>query len=154
MSPDSKVWIYQSSREFTENERAEIMERGAAFVSGWNAHGTKLKATIEVLYKRFVLFTVDESYAMASGCSIDKSVAFIKDIEKAFNVNLLDRMQVAYKNNNTINTTTLSDFENLLKTGLVNENTIVYNNLVATRSEFETSWETTVKESWHKALLQ
>ena len=153
MSPDSKVWIYQSSREFTENEKAEIMERGAAFVSGWNAHGRMLKAAIEVLHKRFILFTVDESYAMATGCSIDKSVAFIKDIEKAFSINLLDRMQIAYKNNNTINTTSLSDFENLLKTGLVNENTIVYNNLVATQSEFETSWETTVKESWHKALL-
>lgn len=153
-SPDSKIWIYQSSREFTETEAAEIREKGAAFVSGWNAHGSQLKAAVEVFHNRFIVFTVDENYAKASGCSIDSSVAFIKSIESDYGVNLLDRMQVAYKDNDTINSVALSDFESLLKAGVLNENIIVYNNLVATRVEFEASWEAPVKESWHKVLLK
>lgn len=153
LSPDSKVWIYQSNRKFSDSEVTEITNKGVEFISLWNAHGSMLKAAVEVLHKQFIVFVVDENQAKASGCSIDKSVAFIREIQDVFNVVLLDRMQIAYKNENEINTIPFSEFESLLKSGDLTENTIVFNNLVATKAEFDTSWEAPVKESWHKSLL-
>lgn len=153
LAPDSKIWIYQSSRKFSESEVVEITEKGAQFITNWNAHGSMLKAAVEVLYNQFIIFAVDENQAKASGCSIDKSVAFIRDIEGQYNVILLDRMQIAYKNGSGIVTAPFSEFESLLKSGKLTEDTIVFNNLVSTKAEFESSWETPVKESWHRSLL-
>ncbi len=153
LAPDSKIWIYQANRELTDIEVAEITNKGAEFISTWNTHGSMLKAAIEVLHNQFVVFAIDENQAKASGCSIDKSVAFIREIQDNYDVILLDRMQIAYKSENGVNTIPLAEFESLLKSGDLTENTIVYNNLVGTKAEFDASWETPVKESWHKSLL-
>ncbi|HET6244515.1 MAG: ABC transporter ATPase [Bacteroidetes bacterium] len=153
LSPDSKIWIYQSNRKFTDSEVAQITEKGSEFISLWNSHGNMLKAAIEVKHNLFVIFGVDEIQAKASGCSIDKSVAFIKEIEARLKVSLLDRMQIAYKKEDEITSSHLMEFELQLKSGHLNENTIVFNNLVTTKEEFDSSWELPVKDSWHKSLL-
>ena len=153
-SPESKIWIYQCSREFTNDEVTEIAQKGEVFISRWHAHESRLEAAMEIVYNRFIIFAVDEDHAQASGCSIDKSVAFIKETEAFYNVSLLDRMQVAFKNNGIITTSPLSEFEKLLKSGLLNDNTIVFNNLVATKKEFDNNWEVPLKNSWHSRLIE
>ncbi|MBA3898890.1 MAG: ABC transporter ATPase [Bacteroidetes bacterium] len=151
--PASKIWVYQSSREFTGTETEAIILLGDAFVEQWAAHGSKLKAGFNILYNRFVILIADESQAMASGCSIDSSVGLIRKIEGMFNLNLLDRMQVAYKFGGNILTTHLSDFESKLKEGILNADTIVFNILIQTLGELVNNWELPVKESWHQRLL-
>lgn len=150
MPPDSRVWIYQSTRGLSQKEIEEINIKGQDFIEQWTAHGKLLKASFEIFYDRFLIFFVDEKQAIASGCSIDKSVNFVKEIEKKFNLNLFDRMAVAYKKGNEIISCRLNEFEKLLQKGIVNENTIVFNNLVQSKAEFDKSWEVPVKESWHK----
>ena len=39
---ESKVWIYQSNRKFSDDEILEIESDLKSFVEGWNAHGTSL----------------------------------------------------------------------------------------------------------------
>jgi hypothetical protein len=151
--PDSKVWIYQSSREFSSSELNEIEQLGNSFVSEWAAHGAKLKAGFEIRYNRFIIIIADESQAMASGCSIDKSVSLIRHIENTYNLNLLDRMSIAYKSDEQVLTLHLNDFEAQLKSGILSSETIVFNNLVQTLDEFTHQWEIPVKESWHKMLV-
>ena len=77
-SPQSKVWVYQSNREFTASETEEIKKIGLLFTRDWTAHGSQLNASLDILYNRFIVVMVDENDASASGCSIDKSLAFIK----------------------------------------------------------------------------
>lgn len=150
---DSQVWIYQSNREFTNEESTEIKELAEGFIETWSAHGQLLKAAIEIFYNRFIVIFVDEKQATASGCSIDDSVDFIKEIEKKISTSLFDRMTVAYKKENKIFTCRLNEFKKLLVEGTINENTIVFNNLVNTKSGFETNWEIPLKNSWYQQLL-
>ena len=84
-SPQSKVWVYQSNREFNTAETEEIKKIGLLFTRDWTAHGSQLNASLDILYNRFIVLMVDENDASASGCSIDKSLAFIKNIEQQFN---------------------------------------------------------------------
>ncbi|MBI2271370.1 MAG: ABC transporter ATPase [Bacteroidetes bacterium] len=153
LPPHSRIWIYQSVRELTTTEVAEIKTNALSFLDQWTSHGNNMDAAIDVLYNRFVIIAVDEQTAPASGCGIDKSVRFIQDVEKQFNVSLLDRMHVAYKAGDSIRSCSLSEFEKLINTRQVDENTIVFNNLVSTLAELKTNWQIPLKQSWHRQMF-
>ena len=127
----------------------EILKKAETFLEAWTAHGKALKACIGIFYARFVIIFVDEKQALASGCSIDKALHFIQSLEREFVIKLLDRMLVAYRNENEICSCTMPVFRNLIETNEVNENTIVFNNLVSTKADFESKWEAPLKDSWH-----
>ncbi len=152
-SPQSKVWVYQSNREFNTAETEEIKKIGLLFTRDWTAHGSQLNASLDILYNRFIVLMVDENDASASGCSIDKSLAFIKNIEQQFNCVLLDRMAVAYRNGASVLACPLPDFKKLLRENKVDKNTTVFNNMVTTKNDFDLKWETALENSWHKSLL-
>lgn len=154
MPPDSRVWVYQSNRMLSEAEVDQLMQQGKLFVESWAAHGAALKASFDILYNRFIVVAVDEAQALASGCSIDKSLAFIQSLEKDFELQLLDRMQVAYRtNDNSIQVCSFAAFEKLAVQGTVNAQTIVFNNMVTTKSQLDSSWEVPLKESWQSRVL-
>lgn len=153
LPPDTRVWVYQSSRELSDPEIAEIRQKADAFADQWTAHGKAMRAAIEMFYNRFIVVFADEGQAMASGCSIDSQVRFIKQLESEYNIILLDRMNIAYKEGDKVEAAHLSKFKEMLSQGKLNENTIVFNNLVSNKSAFDKGWEVPVKESWHRQLL-
>lgn len=149
----SRVWVYQSDRKLNDSEVREIKIHGNNFIEDWAAHGSDLQAAFEVFYNHFIVLFADESQVKASGCSIDSSVRFIKGIEQAYKLDLFNRLNIAFKKGNIINMLPMSEFSAALKNGELNENTIVFNNLVETKSDFETKWEVAIKDSWHSTLL-
>lgn len=153
MPSGARVWVYQSDRKFSDAEVKAIESAGRNFISGWAAHGANLNASFDVLYNLFIVIAVDEKQAMASGCSIDKSVRFVKDLEQQLNLNLFDRMQVAYRKEKEITVCKLSDFEKLAAEGTVNATTIVFNNMVNTKAAFDSEWEVPLKQSWQSKVL-
>ena len=138
----AKVWIYQSNREFIEKERNFILSSSSDFLKNWNAHGSKLNACAEIFYNRFLVFFVDETMASASGCSIDKSVHFVKELEQRLNLNFFDRLQIAYLEDEEVKTIHFSEINAL------SDNTIIFNNAVTSKLEWETSWKQPIRESW------
>lgn len=150
---ESRVWIYQSNRSFTDAEITEIKEGLAQFLTQWTAHGSQLNAGFTIRYKRFIVIALDQSHAGASGCSIDASVHFIQEIERNYDVVLLDRMNVSYKQGEYIAYKTLQDFKKMAKDRAISKNTIVFNNLVTNKLEFTEHWEVPASESWHSRFL-
>lgn len=152
-SPQSKVWIYQSNRAFSNDEVTAIQQKLDNFTSAWKAHGHQLKAKAEILHNFFIVFTVDQAMAGVTGCSIDASVSVIKDIEKTYNVDLFDRFNIAYKIDGKVIVTNKEDFETLVNIKTVTPKTIVFNNLVQSLQEFEDKWETPFEQSWHSKVF-
>jgi len=152
-SEQSRVWIYQADREVSDVESGLIKKLLDNFTVSWTAHNNLLKAMAEIRYNRFIVLIVDESQAGASGCSIDKSVNFIKQLESAFNLNLLNRLNMAYRDGNEVLSASRDQFEALIKTGKINTETVVFNNLVQSLSELQSKWEVPFKESWHMQLF-
>ena len=62
-------------------------------------------------------------------------------------------MNVTFKDNENINLVKLADFQRFAKEQKVTAETIVFNNMVNTKEDFETKWEIQAKESWHKRFL-
>ena len=151
---NSRVWIYQCNRELSPDETKNIKHRTDQFVFDWASHGAKLSAQIEIFYNVFLVVFVDEEIANASGCSIDKSFQLIKDLETEFNISLLDRMIIAYRKDQKIHMCRIDEFEGLIKEGKITEDTIVFNNLVDRKNDFDSKWEVLIKDSWHYRLLQ
>jgi hypothetical protein len=153
-SENSRVWIYQSDRKLTDLETQEIEAKLKAFVSEWTAHTMQLAAGAEVRYNRFLILIVDESKAGASGCSIDKSVKFMKQLEQEYNINLFDRFNLAYKEGEEVLSAPRNAFEELIKQGTITANTTVFNNLVQSLAELNTKWEVPFSQSWHPQLFR
>ena len=159
MPDNARVWVYQNSRELPEKEVNAIYEAGQEFINSWTAHGASLKASFDVLYNRFIVIAVDEEQALASGCSIDSSVRFVKQLEQQFGLNLFDRMQVAYHLNSEIRTCHLNNLLSELTTAVgLDKNAlgevIVFNNMVITKGEFDEQWEIPLKYSWQSRILK
>ncbi|GAA4323698.1 hypothetical protein GCM10023115_52590 [Pontixanthobacter gangjinensis] len=152
--PDSsRVWIYQANRSFTQEEVQEISQKLDAFIEKWTAHGANLRASYEIKYNRFITIALDQELNAASGCSIDASVQFIQQLEKDYDVDLLDKMNVSYKQGEFIAYKSLSDFRKMAKQRAVSPNTIVFNNLVNNKAEYLSDWEVPASESWHKRFM-
>ncbi|WP_298538914.1 ABC transporter ATPase [uncultured Aquimarina sp.] len=152
--PDtSRIWIYQANRSFTLEELEEIRKKLDAFITQWTAHGSDLKAGYDIKYKRFISIALDQNVNEATGCSIDASVHFIQKLEGDYNVDLMDKMNVSYKQGEFVAYKSLTDFRKMAKNRSVSPNTIVFNNLVTNIAEYKTDWEVPAKESWHNRFL-
>ena len=149
----SRVWIYQANRSFTENEIEEIKSKLDVFIEKWTAHGSDLQSGYEFKYKRFIVIALNHNLNTATGCSIDASVHFIQQLEKDYNVDLMDKMNVSYKQGEFIAYKTLVDFKKMAKQRAVSKHTIVFNNLVANKAEYLENWEVPASESWHNRFL-
>ena len=147
-SPASRIWVYQSNRPFTDDEVKQLNESAQIFINNWTAHNAQLKGVSGILYNRFIIFCVDEKVTSASGCSIDKSIHYIKQVEKDMNVFLLNRQLITYRMDDKIISCPINSFTELFQQGKINAQTIVFNNLVDTLDTFRVNWEVPLRNSW------
>jgi ABC-type arginine transport system ATPase subunit len=152
-SPQSRVWVYQSDRAFSNAEVKTIQQQLDEFSAQWKAHGQQLNAKAKVLYNFFIVFIVDEASAGVTGCSIDSSVRIIKEIEQTYQVDLFNRFNMAYKLDDRVIVVNKEDFETLVNIKAIGPKTIVFNNMVQTLQEFETKWEIPFEQSWHNTIF-
>ncbi|NHF61095.1 ABC transporter ATPase [Flavobacteriaceae bacterium TP-CH-4] len=149
----SRVWIYQANRSFSTEELAEIKQAMDAFIQEWTAHGQHLNAGYEIRYNRFIVLALDQTMSSASGCSIDASVHFIQELEKRYGVDLLDKMNVSYKQGEYVAYKPLLEFKKMAKSKSVSPKTVVFNNLVTNKGEYLEHWEVPASESWHARFM-
>lgn len=149
----ARVWIYQCNRSFSEDELLSIQTELDGFLRNWTAHGNDLNAGYEIKYKRFIVIALDHNSQSATCCSIDASVHFIQALEKKYDVLLLDKMNVSYKQGEFVAYKSLLDFKAMAKQKSVSKNTIVFNNLVTNKGEYLEHWEVPASESWHARFL-
>ena len=124
-----------------------------SFIDEWMSHGTPLEASFITKYNRFLILAVNQDVQQATGCSIDKSVEFIQKLEQKYKVDLLDKMNVTYKQGEFLTHKSLLDFKRMAKEKAVSENTIVFNNLVNTIEEWKENWEVPASDSWHSRFF-
>jgi hypothetical protein len=151
---ESRVWIYQANRSFSEQELEEIKSKLNIFIENWTAHGSDLQSGYSIEYKRFIVIGLNQNLNNATGCSIDASVHFIQQLEKEYKVDLMDKMNVSYKQGDYVAYKSLTDFRKMAKDKAISKKTIVFNNLVNNIAEFKENWEVPASESWHSRFVK
>src|SRR5690606_41337230 len=137
LSQNSKIWIFQSNRNFSSEEITDIENTLEPFMKEWNAHGAKLTAAYALPYDRFIVLAVDENIEPASGCSIDSMTRIIKALEEKYKFGLLNRMLVSYKIDDEIITLPLNEFKQKVKNNEIPEHASVFHNGITKLNEFE-----------------
>lgn len=148
LSDSSRVWIYQAERSLTPEEINYINERLTRFCISWTAHDQALKAGFDVLYKRFILLSVDETATGASGCSIDKSTRELKDISLHLDIDFFNRMNLVYLKDEQVLTVPLNETEQLKAQGEISEDTLFFNTLVKDLGDLKRQFLIPYKQHW------
>jgi len=145
---DAKVWIYQADRSFTPEEVAEISDIVENFVDQWKSHQQNVTGYGALYYRRFLVLMADEHQCAIGGCSIDSSVKLVRELQEAYHVNFFDRLKVCYKiTSELVGSFPFLQLNECFERGKINEDTTIFNNLVATKKDFENNWEQPLKLS-------
>jgi hypothetical protein len=151
---DAKVWVYPSSRKFYPNEIEALEEKVKTFVENWKADDATFKASYKILYNRFIVFTADDIATELSNADMDAAVSLILNLQETYEVALLDRMNVCFKQGEHVQYKDLKDFKKLLKNKALTGKSIIFDNLVNTKQDFDNYWEITIEESWYNRFLK
>ena len=148
----NRVWTYIISRALSASELEQLQHAGEAFVKTWTAHEVQLHGSFSIFQNRIIVVKVNEDIHGASGCSIDKLSHFVKQAEKQFNIELLNRLLVAIQSKDGLQIVHSSKIKDMLQQGFINENTIVYNTAAGYENELNT-WEQALKNTWLNKYL-
>lgn len=150
---NERIWIYTLSNTLTAEQLTDFNSRCQNFVTNWTAHDVSLDASFELHKNRLLIFKVNEDKYNASGCSIDKQVRFVKELEQMFSIELLNRLLVAYESNSEVEVVKASQMSELLASKSINENTLVFNNTISQSSELQTNWKQPLHKTWLSKYL-
>ncbi len=153
MPGQARIWIYQADRSLSHAEEEYALQIGQLFISRWAAHGKDLKSSLKIFHHQFLVIAVDEGYNQASGCSIDASVALVKELEQKFNtaqnpLSFFDRTKVAFVYQDQIFVAPMKNLKEQISEGNIKPETLTFNNLVSNKEQFEKEWVVSAKNSW------
>jgi hypothetical protein len=148
----SRIWIYQADKPFTARDKDFISGFLPRYCEGWVAHGQPLKASFEIKFDQFIILAVDEEFNATSGCSVDDSVRAIKQIEEATGLDFFNRQRIAFFKDDVM-TFELSGLKQKLATGMWNEATLTFNNLVTAKYQLEKEWLVPAGSTWLKRYI-
>ena len=154
INDNARIWIYQADRILNASAINEIEAAGINFVSEWTAHQETLHASFKIFHACFLVLAVDENVNDASGCSIDKSVHFIKQMEQRFNLNLFNRLNVGFMDDGKVNIMTIKQFTDLYNGHESKEGIKIFNNMISAKKDINNAWLVSVKDSWISGRLK
>ena len=153
ITEDAKVWVYPSSRKFYPNEIEGIENKVKTFIESWKTDDENFKASYKFLYNRFIVFFADDENSSLTNADIDTSVSFILSLQQEYDVELLDRMNVCFKQGEFVQYKELKDFKKLLRNKALTAKSIIFDNLITTKVDFDHNWEIPIEESWYNRYL-
>lgn len=152
MTDTAKVWVYPSSRKFYPQEIDGIISKIETFLNSWKEEDVSFKTSYAIKYDRFIVIYASESTVLMNS-DIDQLVGFILELQSELKVELLDRMNVCFKQGNYVQYKDLKEFKKLLKNKSVSAKTIVFDNLISTKDDLDNFWEVPITESWYNRFL-
>ena len=153
MPDHARVWVYQADRNLSDAEMQYIQQSLDVQINNWAAHGEALVGSATILHNRFVIVSVDENHNQVSGCSIDASTNWLKNLGSEMSLNFFDR-SVAYVQGDEMKTVEMLKIKELVAEGILTPDTLIFNNLVPNIGEFNKDWNVLAGDSWMKRYFQ
>tara|TARA_B100000809_G_scaffold237763_1_gene257916 strand:+ start:83566 stop:84045 length:480 start_codon:yes stop_codon:yes gene_type:complete len=148
MPEESKIWVFPSSKKIHANQTEDLEKKVGLFINNWTESNPSLKATSILKYNRFIIICASSEESISTTIT-NELIAFIFELQAIYETELMDKMNACFKQGEFVQYKELKDFKKLIKDKAVNKNTIVFDNLVATKYEFDNYWETPASESWY-----
>jgi len=149
--PDSsRLWIFPADRPLSGAEQEVFMHSAEEGLDDWSAHGSPVTWGCRIERGQVLVIGVDETRTALTGCSIDGAIRQIRDLESRFKTSLLDHGRVFFRDGERMRAVSRPEFKKLVAQGAIQEDTLVYNNVIATVGELRHGgWEIPYRSSWH-----
>lgn len=139
----SKVYIYPASRKLYPKEVPVIIEKVEIFLKRF----LKNEMFFEIKYDRFIIILVSDLTPLSSEQN-EELVSFMLSLEKEYDIHLIDKINVCFKQGQFVQLKEIKDFKKLIKNKGVSKKTVVFDNLINTKTEYDCCWETPAIDSW------
>jgi hypothetical protein len=153
LHPSSRVWIYQANRKLTAEEIAFLQSFLAKEIDEWSAHGAALKAGFEICFDQIVCIFADESQHAASGCSIDSSTRWFKDLGAKFGIDFFDR-SAAIVQENELQLIPFLEIKKAIENGVINLDSLIATPQVSNLDAYSNQWPEKASDSWLKRYFK
>ena len=155
--PDgAKVWMYTANRVLTDTECKSVQTALSAFRASWVAHGSPLRSESAILLNQVLVLAVDEEPQIATGCSIDASVAALRALNEAAptlaDLDVLDRSWVVYKEEKDApkwKRARLHDFWAMRKAGSLSDDAQILDSTLTNLGSLRKEGVKRLADSWH-----
>lgn len=147
--PDNaRLWVFTLNGLIPDSDKFNLELN--SFVSNWKAHGSQLKAGVEILDNQILLIAVDEAVSSASGCSIDALSREVSRLSLQVGLLVCGGAEVVFKVEESWKTVSRAEFQKLIAAGKIDQTTPVVDATLTTIAELRTKG--VVKpagQSWH-----
>ncbi|GAB4448508.1 MAG: hypothetical protein OHK0036_04100 [Bacteroidia bacterium] len=148
-----KIWIFIIENELGVKELESLYKDCLLFVQQWESHAAPVNASVELYKNRLLIFRNDEEFNPIGGCATDNLFRFIQELEKKYSTHLLNRRLVVYEKEGNIQVKNLSDVTQLIQSGEIDDNTIIYNTSIISSDEWQ-QFRLPAKDSWLKMFFE
>lgn len=149
----SRIWVYQTDRNFTDTEAKAFAQQLHTFCESWGAHGHPLQTSFAILYHRFLILAANQDFHAPSGCSIDSSVAVVRELGKQYTIDFFDRLKIGYFQDDAPSFVSTAKFKELVAAGEIDGKTLVFNNLIQNLGAVKSHWIVPAEQTWLSKYL-
>jgi hypothetical protein len=138
--PDNaRVWVYLSEKAVSTDQQNQIGSFLRTAMKTWAAHGEPLTGGFEFSGNHFLILGVDQAAHLPSGCSIDASMRWIKEINQTFGLDFLFR-SIAIQNDSDISFAPIFGIKKSVSTGIIRADSLIYDQQIQILSEYKTAF--------------
>jgi hypothetical protein len=143
LTDGARILVFPASRKFYEQEIQGLEEGLKVFCDTLPV----VEIGYELVYDRFIVFFISEETPI--GLEENEAIIeFVQKLEAGMGIVLLDRMNVCYKQGAYVQRKEVPEFKKMIKNKSVSRKTLVFDNTVGTKGEYEAFWELPAGESW------
>ena len=153
LSPDSRVWIFQTMEALTDSEMSYALESMRDFLYGWKAHQAPLKADCDLLLSHFLVVAADESFNPVSGCAGDALHRKVQQLGEELGKDFFDRLNYPILHQGALAFFTRSSLKKALEDGSLIIEDLFLDNSVGHLGAWRTRWCIPLSESWLSGQL-
>ncbi|MEY2938837.1 MAG: hypothetical protein RL062_1426 [Bacteroidota bacterium] len=147
----ARLWFYNVPKKLSEDEVLIFEGLRKQFLDSWNTHGRANEGDVWLIENQLIVVVGWNEFEPISGCSIDKSVAFIRSLSERFQVDLMDRMWVYFQRNSAWESAKIHQFWALRKANEIGDDTLVLDTTITEFSQMD-NLSKTFASSWHAQM--
>ena len=153
MPDDSKAWVFPSQKKFYTNDIENIEKKISDFILSWEQTNPEIQSSFTLKYQRFIVIFADSKEPISTKTT-NELISFIIQLQEELQTELMDKMNACFKQGKYVQYKELKAFKKLIKDKGVNKNTIVFDNHISTKMEFDAYWEIPASESWYSTMFK
>ena len=135
LHPQSRIWLYISKEKIDDITQNNISSLFKDFLKDWKSHGQPVNGQLKFIKENLLVVGADYFPNGMCGRAVDAQVRFINKVNEEFNLDLLNRTNIAFVKENSTVVHNYNNLDAVIKKGLVNKSTVYCNNFSTKNSD-------------------